>query len=335
MSVLMSRFTVLLLLFLLACEQKPDSPPSGANMAEPLAVTICHGSVTDILPRIALAQGYFAGEGLAVTLNDLSDGNLAFSGLLRGECNFAVNGAPPIVMVDPQQVKFAILATVMADDDSAKIIARRDRGIVQPQDLQGKRVGVKKGVIGHQFLDLFLMKHGLAPSAVELVFMGPDKFQAALLAGEIDAFAMTNKMVNDAGRALGDQATVFAEPGLNIIQGILTTRPDLPLNIQATPLLLKALLRAEQFAQREPAAARELLADTYKFSPAEIANIWARTTIEVALANNIFVHLEEHYKWQVERNLAPAVSTFPNYLESVAPAYLRALKPRAVTVAGE
>ncbi len=308
------------------CTAKPEPK------AAPLTITICHGSVTDILPRIALEQGYFTEEGLAVTLKDLSDGHLAFDELLRGECNFAITGAPPIVLVDPQKVKFAILATVMADDNSAKIIARRDHGIVTPQDLKGKRIGVKKGIIGHLFLDLFMMKYRLNPGEVEQVFMAPDKFQAALAAGEIDGFAMTNKIINAAARALGKEATIFAEPGLNVIHGILTTRPELPLNLKATPPLLKALLRAEEFTRRDPAAAKKLVAKAYNLTAAEIGDIWSRTTIEVALANSIFAHLEEHYKWQVERELAPAAPTFPNYLHAVLPAYLRALKPQAVSV---
>ena len=322
----------LVVLALAACKQSQESVSQTSSKAQPAAVTICHGSVTDILPRIALERGYFADEGLTVTLNDMSDGRLAFEGLLNGECNFAINGAPPIVRVDPQQTKFTILATVLSDDDSAKIIARRDRGIVTPQDLKGKRIGVKKGIIGHLFLDLFMMKYGLEQADVTQVFMDSDKLQAALAVGEIDGFAMTNKMIMAAAKDLGDQATVFAEPGLASIFGILTTRNDVPLDLQASPQVLKALVRAEQSVRSEPAAAKELVAKVYKFSDQEIADIWARTTIEVALANSIFAHLEDLYKWQVERGLAPAAPSFPNYLPTVSPAYLRAIAPGSVSV---
>lgn len=322
----------LVVLALAACKQNQESVPQTASKAQLAAVTICHGSVTDILPRIAFERGYFADEGLTVTLNDMRDGRLAFEGLLNGECNFAVNGAPPIVRIDPQQAKYTILATLLSDDDSAKIIARRDRGIVKPQDLKGKRIGVKKGIIGHLFLDLFMMKHGLEQADVTQVFMDSDKLQSALVAGEIDGFAMTNKMIMAAAKDLGDQATIFAEPGLASIFGILTTRKDVSLDLQTTPQVLKALVRAEQYVRSEPAAARELLSKVYKFSDQEIADIWSRTTIEVALANSIFVHLEDQYEWQVESGLAPAAPTFPNYLTTVSPAYLSAIAPSSVSV---
>ncbi|OGR07980.1 MAG: hypothetical protein A2511_06690 [Deltaproteobacteria bacterium RIFOXYD12_FULL_50_9] len=298
----------------------------------PKAITICHGSVTDILPRIALEQGFFNLEGLTVTLKDMSDGKLAFDSMLQGECNFAVSGAPPIVLHDPKTAKFTILATLMSDDNSARIIGRRDRGISLPQDLKGKRIGVKRGIIGHLFLDLFMMKHGLAQNEVIQVIMEPDKLQAALLSGEIDGFAMTNKIVNSAALSLGDQATVFSEPGLNIIYGILTTRTDISVNLQVTPQVLQALVHAEQYTRSQPAAAQAQLAKVYKIPKQELAEIWGRTTIEVALPNTLFVNLEDQYKWQIERGIAPAAPVFPNYLAIVSPTYLRAIKPDSVSI---
>jgi NitT/TauT family transport system substrate-binding protein len=312
------------------CKQK-EEPPSSEAKGEPMAVTICHGSVTDILPRIALEQGYFAEEGLAVTLKDL-DGKLAFDGMLKGECNFAVSGAPPIVLADPQATHFAILATLLSDADSARIVARRDRGIATPQDLKGKRIGVKKGVIGHLFLDLFMMKHGLAQNEVSQVFMDSDKLQSALARGEIDGFSMTNKTVNAAARTLGDKGVVFAEPGLNTIHAILTTRFDIPRNQQAASRVLKALVRAEQYAKSESSAAKGLVAKGSALSRLEIEEIWARSTIEVALANPLFVHLEDQYRWQMERGGSPGPVAMPNYLNLVSPEYLRAIKPDAVSV---
>lgn len=323
---------LILLLLAAGCKQREESASSIDKEAAPVAVTFCHGSVTDLLPRIALEQGYFAAEGLAVTLKDMSDGKLAFEGLLQGECNFTVSGAPPIVLHDPQQANFTILATVMSDDNAAKIIARRDRGIIKPHDLKGKRIGVKKGIVGHLFLDLFLMKHNLSPNDVLQVAMEVEKFQPALQAGEIDGFSMTNKMINAAAKNLGEQATVFAEPGLNIIYGILTTRADVPVNLQAAPQLLKALIRAEQFVRSDPAAARALLTKVYKFSDQELTDIWERTNIEVALANSIFVHLEEQYKWQVERGITPAFPAFPNFMTVVTPSILRPLRPHSVSI---
>ena len=322
--------TCVLLLLAAGCKRNEEPVSQGEHVA-PVAVTICHGSVTDILPRIALEQGYFSEEGLTVTVKEL-DGKLAFDGMLAGECNFAVSGAPPIVLADPQRTPFAILATILSDYDSTRIIARRDRGIATPKDLRGKRIGVKNGVLSQLFLDLFMMKHGLAQNEVVQVPMEPESFQSALAKGEIDGFSMTNKTVNAAVKSLGNKAVVFAEPGLNPILGILTTRPDMPLNLQATPRVLKALVRAEQYLKSEPAAAKELVAKDRGISSQEVEEIWANTTIEVALANSLFVHLEDQYRWQKERGGSQGLGSMPNYLDLVLPEYLHAINPDAVSV---
>ena len=321
---------LVLLLLIPGCKQQ-DEAASKKQQDATVAVTICHGSVTDILLRIALEQGYFDKEGLSVTLKHL-DGKQAYDGMLQGECNFAVSGAPPIVLADPRRTPFTILATVMSDNDSARIIARRDRGIATPVDLKGKRIGVKKGVIGHLFLDLFMMKHGLAQNEVTPVFMESEALPAALASGEIDGFSMTNKMVNVAARSLGDNGVVFAEPGLCPIYGILTTRPDNALNLQAAPRLLKALVRTEQYVKSEPDAAKALVAKDAKLSPQETEEIWGRTTIEVALANTLFIHLEDQHRWQTERGGDSASAGMPNYLTLVSPEFLRAIKPASVSI---
>jgi NitT/TauT family transport system substrate-binding protein len=331
----MTRFMgagIFLLLLLPGCQRQEGPATPGTANEEGQSITLCHGSVTDILPRIALEQGYFKKEGLSIAIREMSDGKLAFDGMLNNECTFAVTGIPPIVSTSPTVTAFTILATVMSDDDSTRIIARRDRGIVKPADLRGKRIGVKKGIIGHFFLDLFMMKHGLAPNDVTRVFMGTEQFIAALENGTIDGFSMTEKMVSVAARKLGANAVVFSEPGLNVIHGILTTRSDQPSNLRAAPGMLRALLRARQYAHEQPTAAKALIARSLNISGSEVEAIWSRTTIEVSLPNTLFIAMEDQFNWQVDRGFIRSTAHTPNYLTIVAPQYLTALDPGLVSV---
>ncbi|OGR06227.1 MAG: hypothetical protein A2520_09630 [Deltaproteobacteria bacterium RIFOXYD12_FULL_53_23] len=321
--------SLILLALIVGCKQ-PEDPAAPKPQPALGALTFCHGGITNILPLIALKQGYFAEEGLSVTLKDL-DGRQAFTGMLQGECNFAVSAEPPIVLADPQRTPFAILATVLDDDNSVRIIARRDQGIAKPEDLKGKRLGVKKGIMSHIFLDLFMIKHGLKHNEVVRVFMEPEAFQPALLNGEIDGFSMSSRMLTNAAHTLGDKAVVFAEPGLFPVHAILTTRLDIPLNLQAAPRVLRALVRAEQYAKSEPAAAKTMVAKSFKLSAQDIEDVWCRTTIKVALANSLFSHLDNQYTWLQEHDEASEAASMPNYLTLVAPEYLRAIRPDSVS----
>lgn len=323
--------SVLSLLLAAGCE--PKGKPAGSPGKDGgQAVTICHGSVTDILPRLAFEQGYFREEGLSVTIRQMSDGKRAFDRMLAGDCTFSVTGVPPLVATPPSVTNVTVVATVMSDDDATRIIARKDRGIQRPRDLKGKRIGLKKGIIGHFFLDLFLARHGMSSDDVTLMFMEPDRFISALEKGDIDGFSMTEKMVNEAAGKLGNRGIVFSEPGLHVIYGVLATRTDQPLNLQVTPHLLRALLRAEQYAREQPAAAKALLSRAADLSAAQMDAIWNRTTIRLELANALLTSMEDQYQWQLERGFIPRSAGFPDYLTVISPQYLAAIKPGAVSV---
>ena len=44
----------------------------------------------------------------------------------------------------------------ISSSDNVEVVARRDRGIKNPEDLRGKRIGVSKGTVNEFFLTAFL-----------------------------------------------------------------------------------------------------------------------------------------------------------------------------------
>lgn len=322
---------LLILLAFFGCKQNNEALKD-QEAARPIALTLCHGSITNILPHLALSQGYFAEEGLQVSIREM-DGKKAFDGLGSGECNFAVSGPPPIATADHTRNSFTILATILEDDDATQIVARRDHGIASPSDLRGKRIAIKRGTHSNIFLDKFLRAHGLKASEINLVDLELPEMLKALTTGDIDAFSMTSNLVHDAAEKLGDRAVIFSMAGLNASRAILTTRPDVPMNREKTPGMLKALIKAEKYAAKNPTAAKKsLLKNGQGLTEEEVNSIWKRATIEVTLSNSLLLCLEEQFRWQTAQDKTKAPGSMPNYLDFISPGYLKAIKPDAASV---
>ena len=63
----------------------------------------------------------------------------------------------------------------------------KDRGILQPGDLKGKKIGVARATIAEFYLGQFLSFHNLAWQDVEVVNLNPGDLMEALVNGKVEA----------------------------------------------------------------------------------------------------------------------------------------------------
>jgi NitT/TauT family transport system substrate-binding protein len=294
--------------------------------------TICQGGILNLLPQVAQESGFFAAEGLAVTINPLGDGKTAMDTFLAGRCDFALVAEPPIVRQSFVRNDFVIIASVLESENATKILARRDKGIRTARDLTGKRVGVRPGTISHFFLDTYLNKHGLRPADVTLQSMELKEMPQALAAGTIDAFSASDVALLQGRALIGDQAVVLSEPGLCYNAANLVTRKEYVAR-QPAPVqrLLRGLLRAEAEVAAHPDAARALLGRLMKLPEWELADVMRDQHHTVTLAKSLILSLEDHARWLMQTGAVPP-GPVPNFLDLIDPAPLRALKPDAVTL---
>lgn len=285
------------------------------------------------LLALAVERGYLAEEGVAAKIVDhYPSGKRALAGLLEGEVDVAPCAETPIVFRSFERRDFRIVATVGTSDNEPRIVARRDRGIDQPADLRGKRVATQRASAVHYFLYLFLLRHGMSEADVELSFLAAEELPDALDRGTIDAFSMREPFVGRAQALMGEDAVVFAEPGLYVKTFNLVVREDLAASRpEMLRALLRALLRAETFARRHPADAIEALADWMGTDRAIVGQVWPELELRVSLGQGLLGVLEDQARWAMQRGFIEAEGA-PNYLDFVDPEPLAAVKPGAVTL---
>jgi NitT/TauT family transport system substrate-binding protein len=243
-----------------------------------------------------------------------------------------ISSEVPLAFQGFERDDFCIVATIGSSDNEPRIIARRDRGIAEPQDLRDKRVATQRGSAVHYFLHLFLLKHGLSADDPAVRYLKAEDLPSALENGEIDAFSMREPFISQAESLLGENAIVFQEPGLYVkTMNLVALRSLTERRPEVIERVLLALRDAEAFVEQQPEAARRLVADRLGSSREEFTRIWQQLTLELSLGHSLLVSLEDEARWARAHGLVEAEPP-PDYFGLLYLRGMKDVKPAAVTV---
>jgi ABC-type nitrate/sulfonate/bicarbonate transport system substrate-binding protein len=144
---------------------------SPANAAEPMALGIATQPSAALL-QIAVERGLLEAEGVDATVTRYPSGKRALlDGLFAGKAQVISAADAPIVANAFKRDDFAVIGTIFFADNVNSIIARRDAGITEPGDLNGKRLATQRASAVHYFLHLFLLKHQISHEGLDKQFM--------------------------------------------------------------------------------------------------------------------------------------------------------------------
>lgn len=280
------------------------------------------------LAHLALAQGDFEAEGLDMEVRTFSHGRLALREVLEGRADVATSAATPIVIAALHGRPPYVLATISSTNHGSAIVARRGRGLASVKDLAGRRVGVTRGTSSDFALDAALLRAGVSPAAVTRVGLDPAGMEGALRSGAVDALATLEPHAEVIGRAVGDLA-VLPDTGSFDAYVVSATHHFAEGRRGAAERVLKALLRAEERARRDPVAAAAAVAARLGMEPALLRATWRELELRVELGQSLIVLLDQQARWAMGSGLAPA-QPVPDLRRIVAPEPLRRAKPIAV-----
>lgn len=295
--------------------------------------SICYSGAASTLVVIAKLQGFYRAEGSDFDLHRSSGSQQALADLFSGECVLATSHLSPIAHHSLHRNDFRIIATIAESNNIEKLIVRSDRGILTPADLRGRRIALSELTTAHYFLDIYLAAHNLNPQDVTRISLPAKEVEPAFRSGKFDAAVLWEPKIQTLAKAFGPSAKIFAAPGLHISPLLLvSTRDYLRTNRAAIERLLRALLRAERFAQEQPASAKALMARHYNLPQSEADALWPLYDFHVALEQPLLFILENATRGDTQL-LPPAQRpALPNYLDLIDFAGLMAVKPEAVTI---
>ncbi len=324
---------VLLVALVAAGYRLLDRQDARKPAAVPQRVTIAYAKLPyAALAQIAQVKGYYDQEGLQVTPLVFTYGKLALEAVLKGDADCATVAETPAMLALMNGADLMLLATIQISKQSHAIVARRDRGIITPTDLRGKRVAISFGTSGHFFLDAFLAAKGVSRDGITLVNMQPERMPDALAKGSIDAVSTWVPFLAQAHQRVGPLAVSFFDDDVYTLTFHLVAKRDFTRkNPEKVRRLLRALLHAEQFGQDDPQSAQRVVAGFNEIPPAEVGALWNNSTSALSLDQRLVLALEDESRWAIRNGLTQR-ETVPDYLDFIYLDGLRAVKPKAVSI---
>lgn len=328
------RFSACALVLVLSlapgCERGSEPASATSRMSEPfiLATTPYAGAAPAF---VAVAEGYFEGEGLKVTVQSHPSGKAALDAVIAGNADVATVAELPVALAAVKGHPVMILATLSTQTDYG-VVGRLDRGVSTPASLKGKRIAVTVGSSGDFLLDALLVRQRLSRSDVQVIDRKPGEMADALEKGDVDAISTWEPYASDARQRLGTNATMFSSEGIyESTFNLAATRDFVSKRGEVVKKILRAMVRAEQLMASDPTATEKIAAQALKKPPEEARQLLGKNRFALSLEQNLLVIMEDEARWAVKNKVVEAKG-MPNFLNAVYIDGLAAVKPRSVTV---
>ncbi len=304
----------------------------GCSTSSAIAIDIgIDNSPVNSLIIVAKEQGYFREQGLDVTLRSYASGLNAVDALLAGEVDVATASEFVLAGKALQGESIRALASI-SSVRHIFLCCRKDRGIEQPSDLTGKRIGVPMNTAAEFFLGHYLYLNGLSISDVTMININPDQTAAVLASGDMDAVVAWQPNVMAVERLLGDAVTIWPAQSDRPLYALTISRTGL---IEAYPDVvesyLRALKKAEGAARKSPADSMDLTAAYLGIEEADMEVLWPLNTFLLTLDQGLILALEDEARWMMNNNPATK-GIMPEFLDYIYADGLKEIKPEAVDI---
>jgi len=284
---------------------------------------------------IASKKGFFTEEGIDVQLIPYSNGPEGLKELVAGKVDMAAAAdfAGVRYIFDHEQIR---VVTQLSSADLISVFARKDKGIIQPADLRGKKVGFIRKTAAEYLFGRFITLHGLTMNDITVVDLPRDDIDFILEQvekGEIDAVVpldpnTTDKFVEKFGENI---VSWSLQDDWKFYPLLFSTAGYLKDNDTLIEKYLRALKRAEDMIHGNESEAKSILAAELQFESKLIDNIWSRHNFALGLNQELLVLLEDEARWVIENKLTEKTQV-PNYLKVLYLEGLQKIKPESIKI---
>jgi NitT/TauT family transport system substrate-binding protein len=295
-------------------------------------ITIDPGPTTaSTLLMVAKDQGYFAHHGLNVTFIGSPSASVAMQNLRDRKIDFGFINE--YTLSEPQMYNKTVRAIgTLSESDIYFIVGRKDRGIDQVQDLEGKKIGVSKNSIGEYFMGRYFVLNGLSLRNATVIYLQPASLVDAIVRGDIDAASLNEPYVYRMRQQMGGNAVVWpAHLGQHAHFSLVCNEITLQEHPEIVEGVLASLLQAETYVSSHPEEAKKIARTLTNFDDQYMDQDWQNHHFSVTLSQSLITSMEDETRWRIRNNLTTATEV-PDFSKYISPDTLYRLKPSAVTL---
>ncbi|MDD1676421.1 MAG: NrtA/SsuA/CpmA family ABC transporter substrate-binding protein [Methanomicrobiales archaeon] len=307
-----------------------NSAPSYPGIPEP--VTIGVKPAEDIaLFYIAEDRGFFAKNGLNVTLVSYTTKLQAFSGMQKSDVDFAIISEYPVVAAIFEQKDISIIGSTSRFQDQ---YLAANPGIRTVSDLNGRKIGLPAGTISEFYCGRFLNLNGVRLEDVTTKNVPFLQAGDSLENGSVDAVLIFDGAPRSKEILSEGNFTLWNVQSGQASYDLLVSRKDWvvdhPEDVQK---LLRSLVQAEEWFVSNPAGGKAITQKAINRSDADIATIWPRFQFSLTLDQSLISAMEDEARWMIANHLTNA-TTVPDFRDFVSRKGLETVKPGSVRIIG-
>lgn len=254
-----------------------DSATSSTSPDGKTKVTVGVIPIVDVAPiYLGVAQGFFADEGLDVSMETAQGGAAIVPAVVSGQYQFGFSNTTSLLLAHSQGLPLQVVAagvasTGTAGKDFGAVVVKADSPIKTAKDLAGKRVAVNTlKNINTTTINNVVEKAGGDPSTISYVELPFPDIAAAVASGDVDAGQVVEPFLTIA-TGQGDRQVVSnyagTDPDLTIGM-YFTTQQYAQQNAEVVDGFTAAMKKSMAYAAEHPDEVRAILADYTKIDPA-------------------------------------------------------------------
>jgi len=246
---------------------------------------------------VANEQGWFkdefAKDGTVFEAKNFLAGPPIIEAFAGGRLDFGLVGDQPALLARANNIDVKTVGVPLSGGRNLGLLLPAGSTVKNVGELKGKKVAVTVGSVGHHFLFLLLQQNGLKPSDIQVVNLLPPDIKQAIEQKNVDAAVTWDPFLTIIDSEGSGKTFIDAEGIKNNANTILVSGEFARTYPEAVDKILRVLLRAEHFIEKDPDEAARITAKATGYNLDVVKKVISHYSYDIRLTPEVLQAYEK------------------------------------------